>query len=155
MFIVIWVHLATATRTSVCALLKAFGCWVIMISAWCGVFIILPYCVSENLDELMAELQILSQRLIPNYLAEMLLRQLNDVINLPDLTVVAFTSPIFLPALIFSSFGEWSFLPRPRDVQFWRSKSFLADILLFGILFVISIEIMIFKKHCYPHCLQL
>lgn len=51
MFIVIWVHLATATTTSVCALLKAFGCWVIMISAWCGVFIILPYCVSENLDE--------------------------------------------------------------------------------------------------------
>jgi hypothetical protein len=67
--------------------LKAFGCWVIMISAWCGVFIILPYCVSENLDELMAELQILSQRLIPNSLAEMLLRQLNDIINLPDLTV--------------------------------------------------------------------
>jgi len=155
MFIVIWVHLATAKTTSVFTLLKTFGCWVIMISAWGGVFNILPYFVSGNLEALMSGLQILSQRLIPSSLAEMLKRQFNDVINLPELTFFAITSPIFLLALIFSSFGEWSFLPRPRDVQFWRSKSFLADVLFFGIFFIVSIEILILKKHYYPHYLQL
>jgi hypothetical protein len=152
--IMAWVYLTAKTKFLL-SLFQACLIWTLLIFGSGLILNVLPYLASGNLQALIAGLSILSQKLIPSTLQEMVKRQFFDIISLPDLLFLASTSSVFLLLVLFLA---PKFLP-----QFLRFQDFKpADLsklrvnaLFVGLFLTASVELVILRKHYYPHYLQL
>jgi hypothetical protein len=130
------------------SILIASMVWIGMIGVSLFLVNALPYLLGGHEEAFISGIKILSQRLIPSALNEMLKRQIRDLLTLPNLAFLAFGSTIILAPL-------YAFIQKSKQYSFnflgWSAK---IDV-LFLTLFPMLLEWIILKKHYYPHYLQL
>ena len=152
--IMAWVYLTAKTKFLL-SLFQACLIWTLLILGSGLIINVLPYLASGNSQALIAGLSILSQKLIPSTLQEMVKRQFFDIISLPDLLFLAFTSSVLLLLVLFLS---PKFLPhflRFQDFKPADLSKLRANALFVGVFLTASVELVILRKHYYPHYLQL
>ena len=152
--IMAWVYLTAKTKFLL-SLFQACLIWTLLILGSGLILNVLPYLASGNSQALIAGLSILSQKLIPSSLQEMVRRQFFDLISLPDLLFLAFASSILLLIVLFTSPKTLPQFLRFQDFKPEDLSKLRLNALFVGVFLTASVELIILRKHYYPHYLQL
>jgi len=151
--LIVWVFLASK-KLELIRLLKAIVAWNLLLFIAGMLLNAFPYLLTGNLEAFLAGISLLSQNLIPAYLPEVLKRQFYSFLALPDLVFLAFGSGF---VLLFLGFVLKSLAPSLQcfHLKYYANRYLLVDVFFWSFLFGSLMQILILKKHFYPHYWQL
>ncbi|MEB3319086.1 MAG: hypothetical protein VKO39_13230 [Cyanobacteriota bacterium] len=151
--LIVWVYLASEKRFSY-TLIPVGVVWSASLAGSGFLLNYLPYLVSGHSRAFFSGLEILSQKLIPSVLQEVVKRQFYDVLSLPDIIFFCLTSCFLLALIVFFPSKRLPLFLRPSDRLAKVNATIRCDAFFWGLFFNILLELLILKKHYYPHYLQ-
>lgn len=124
--------------------------WAALTAGWGFVINALPYVVTGNSKLFWAGILLLRQNIIPSNIPWYLQFQIKNIIELPNYAFLAFGSLLLLP-LFFLLYGK--LMARLKE-QIGSYRKASLDVLFLSFIMPLGIQVLIMRKHYYPHYLQ-